>query len=195
MCTSREVESRVRQLAGHSSPYARAPRNESSPSACWLLPALSCLTKLGSPHLCPPRIGSGATAKGQAFARHTQNNLMRLSPQLLLGCVRLTVKTNWLSIFLDNVARSEHDAKGRKDYLVLHTSDFLERGQLPGHTDCFDFFKRDSIKSPLHFTVQGSPRSLFGDSMVMCRSGEEPTVRPPLLGQGGGSERSECQWL
>ena len=126
-----------------------------------------------------------------------QNNLiyaapqMRLSPQLLLGCVRLTVKT----IFLDNVARSEHDAKGRKDYLVLHTSDFLERGQLPGHTDCFDFFKRESIKSHLHFTVQGSPRSLFGDSMVICRSGEEPTVCPPLVGQGDGSERSECQWL
>lgn len=89
--------------------------------------------------------------------------------------VKLTVKTNRDSIFLGNMARSEHDAKGRKDYLVLHTSDFLERGQLPGHTVCFDVFKCESIKSHLYFTVQGSPSSLFGDSMVMCRAGEEPT--------------------
>lgn len=114
---------------------------------------------------------------------------MRLSPQLLLGCVRLTVKTNWHSIFLDNVARSEHDAKGRKDYLVLHTSDFLERVSCQA--------TQTALTSSSVSQLRVTSISQFKDLQEVCletpwsrlhRSGEKPTVRPPLPGQGGGSD-------
>lgn len=137
-------------------------------SQCLLAPSSSLLShEAREPPPLPPTHREWCHCKGPGLhtsiiktLRHTcpQNNLVyaappvRLSPQLLPGWVKLTVKTNRDSIFLDNMAKSEHDAKGQKDYLVLHTSDFLERGQLPGHTDCFDFFKCESIKSHLHFT-------------------------------------------
>lgn len=173
---------------------------------CLLAPSSSFLShEAREPPPLPPTHRERCHRKGPGLCTSyqcPQNSLiyaapqMRLSPQLLLGCVRLTVKTNWHSIFLDNVARSEHDAKGRKDYLVLHTSDFLERVSCQA--------TQTALTSSSMSQLRVTSISQFKDLQEVCletpwsrlhRFGEKPTVRPALLGQGGGSEHSEGQWL
>lgn len=164
-------------ISGESSQelrQARAARHECTHAASLLLLALSCLVQVRS--LC---LGSNATHKGLSLPMSIKNednsphacpqtNLiwevpqMRLSSWLLLGWVRSTVKAKEGSVLLDNRDGQENVTPSDVSTgWLLHTSDVLERRQVPVHTVCIDSLKCESI-------LRVASSSQFKDLQELC---------------------------